>query len=168
MHCHQSLQHDPSHPLDLLFLELPLRPRIQYIVEVVGKILKCHDLPIRDDIDQLSKGAMTAEGSIKGVHFGIEEIVVVGLFENYRLLIIALTHQLSKGLGCPQPSIIPLSKPDVWAIISDQMKGFVGSFPPTATKNEIGLQERHSSHASDEESQELERKKKSDSARGFE
>lgn len=92
MHCRQSLKHDAGRPFDLLFLKLPLAPRIQHVVEVVGKIFKDHNLPIWDNIDYLSKGAMATKVSVKGVGFGVERLIVTGFFENYALLIIAFAH----------------------------------------------------------------------------
>ena len=72
MHCRQSLQHDPGYPFDLVFPELLLRPRVQYVVEVVGKVFIYHNLLIRDHIDYLSKGAVASKVSVKGVDFGVK------------------------------------------------------------------------------------------------
>ena len=92
MHCHQALKNNPGQPFNLLFLELPLRPRVQYVVEVVRKIFVHHNFLIRDQIDLLSKGAVAKKVSVKGVSLGVERLAITSFFKNYVLLIVAAAH----------------------------------------------------------------------------
>lgn len=92
MYCHQPFKHDLGHPFDLFFLKLSLRPRVQYVVEVVSKIFIYYDFLIRNGVDYLSKGVMITKISVKSVDLGVKRLIVMKLFENYVLLIIAVEH----------------------------------------------------------------------------
>ena len=107
-------------------------------MKTFGEILKHHELLVRDQIDQLSEGAVTTKVPVQGASLGVIKLALTAFFEYHVLLVIAVEiNKYLRQSGSASPSCIPLSKPDGRAFLSDLSECSIHSFSPSTLEDEV-------------------------------